>query len=276
MSSAEGVIYKGRRENFPIASRLLPRGYRRHLIRVHGFARLVDDIGDEVAPGDRLRLLDVVEEELDRLYAGLEPRLPAIRDLGETIEDRRIPAEPFKRLIRAGRQDQVVTRYDTFEELLGYCEQAANPIGRITLYVFGAADPARCLLSDRICSALEVIERCQGVGDDYTRGRIYLPRKDLMRYGCTEDDFVAATTPARLRRVVARQAERAARLLDEGTPLVASLVGPARTATAGYVAGGRAALAALARAHHDVLGRTVRPGRARRLALWVRVIATGR
>lgn len=276
MSSAEGVIYKARRETFPVASRLLPRGYRRHLTRVYAFARLVDDIGDEAQPGDRLRLLDVLDEELDRLYAGLEPHLPAIRDLGVTIKDREIPAEPFRKLVRAGRQDQLVSRYDTFDDLQDYCALSANPVGHIVLYVFGATDPARRLLSDKVCSALQLIEHCQDVGEDYTRGRIYLPRKDLMRYGCTEDDFVAATTPARLRRVVARQAERAARMLDEGAPLVASLAGPARTAAAGYVAGGRATLNALARADHDVLGRTVRPGRAGRLAQWLRVLATGR
>lgn len=276
MSSAEGVIYKARRENLTVASRLLPRGYRRHLMRVYAFARLVDDIGDEAQPGDRLRLFDVVDEELDRLYAGLEPRLPVVRDLGVTVQDRRIPAEPFKLLVRAGRQDQIVTRYDTFDELLGHCALSADPIGHIVLHVFGAADPARFLLADKVCSALRVIEHCRDVGEDYTRGRIYLPREDLLRHGCTEDDFVAVTTPARLRRVVARQAGRAARMLGEGTPLVAALTGPARTTAAGYVATGRATLTALARADHDVLGRRVRPPRAGRFALWLRLLATGR
>lgn len=245
-------------------------------MRVYGFARFVDDIGDEAEPGDRLRLLDIVDDELDRLYAGREPRLPAIRELGETIADRRIPAEPFRRLVLAGRQDQAVTRYDTFDELLGYCRLSANPVGHIVLYVFGMAGPRRFALSDRVCSALQVIEHCQDVGEDYTRGRIYLPREDLRRFGCTEDDFVAVSTPERLRRAVALQARRATRMLEEGTPLVASLTGPARTAVAGYVAGGRATVTALARADHDVLGRAVRPRRARLLAGWLRLLATGR
>lgn len=276
VSSAEGVISKARRENFPVASRLLPRGYRRHLMAVYGFARFIDDIGDEAPPEDRLRLLDIVEEDLERLYAGRPARVPAVGALERTVTACSIPVEPFRRLIRAGRRDHAVTRYDSFEELLAYCELSANPIGHIVLYVFGAADPRRRALSDQVCSALQVIEHCQDVGEDYTRGRIYLPGADLRRFGCTEDDFTCATTPPRLRRVIALQVTRATGLLDAGTPLIASLTGPARVAVAGYIAGGRATVTALDKADHDVLGRTVRPRRTRLLATWLRVLATGR
>lgn len=276
MSSAEGVISRARRENFPVAARLLPRGYRRHLMRVYGFARFVDDIGDEAAPEDRLRLLDIVDDELDRLYAGQEPRLPAIRELGRTIADRRIPAEPFRRLVLAGRQDQAVTRYDTFDELLGYCRLSANPVGHIVLHVFGVADPRRFALSDRVCSALQVIEHCQDAGQDYRDGRVYLPGEDLRRFGCAERDLAGPVTPTRLRGVLALQAGRAAELLDRGAPpLMAGLTGWARIAVAGYVAGGRAALAALERGRYDVLARRLRPRRATLPAGWLRVLRGG-
>lgn len=259
-------------ENFPVASRLLPARHRAHLLNVYGYARLVDDIGDEAPPGERAALLDVVERDLDRVYAGGVPELPAMRRLSRTVVDRRIPAEPFRRLIEANRRDQEVTRYTTFDELLDYCTLSADPVGHIVLHVFGAATPERLRLSDRVCTALQIIEHCQDVGEDHRNGRIYLPGDDLRRFGCTEDDLSAAATPTRLRGVVALQAERAARLLDEGAALTPLLRGFARVAVAGYVAGGLAALAALDRDAYDVLGGMSRPRRSRLLVEWTRTL----
>ncbi|GLX01405.1 squalene synthase HpnC [Microtetraspora sp. NBRC 16547] len=266
------VALKARRENFPVASRLLPRGYRHHLLAVYGFARFVDDIGDEPGNGDPLRLLDTVETDLHRLYAGRTPYLPAVRELEETVTAFSIPAEPFHRLVEANRRDQTITRYKTFDELLGYCELSANPVGHIVLHVFGLAAPDRLDLSDRVCTALQIIEHCQDVGEDYARGRIYLPKEDLRRFGCTDADLAAASTPGRLRNVVALQTERAERLLNEGAPLVASVGGLARLAIAGYLAGGHATIAALRQAGYDVLGRAVRPRGTRLMRAWLRIL----
>ncbi|MEV4838683.1 squalene synthase HpnC [Nonomuraea sp. NPDC049486] len=267
---------KAGQENFPVALRMLPVHYRNHLAAVYGFARFVDDLGDEGEPGDRLRLLDDVETDLDRLYGGSGPRLPVVRALTRTVESCAVPAEPFRRLLEANRRDQTVTRYDTFDDLLGYCELSANPVGHIVLHVFASADPPRLAWSDRVCSALQILEHCQDVGEDHARGRIYLPAQDLRRFGCAEADLSSRTTPGRLRRVVALQTVRAAEMLREGRPLVASLSGYARPAVAGYVAGGLATVAALDRAGHDVLGRAVRPRRGRLLAAWLRILTTWR
>nr|WP_221474855.1 squalene synthase HpnC [Sphaerisporangium rubeum] len=263
---------RARRENFPVASRVLPRRYRGHLFAVYAFARHVDDAGDEADPRDRPRLLEEVDADLRRLYAGQVPRHPVVRGLAATVRQCAVPAEPFHRLVEAGRRDQAVTRYETFGDLLGYCALSANPVGRIVLHVFGAAGGERVPLSDRVCSALQVVEHCQDVGEDYRRGRVYLPGEDLRRYGCTDDDLAGAVTPGPLRRVVALQVARAARLLDAGAPLLASLDGFARAAVAGYVAGGRATVAALERSGHDVLGVAVRPRRARLAAAWLRAL----
>ncbi|WP_203968184.1 squalene synthase HpnC [Sphaerisporangium melleum] len=269
----QGVVSKAAGENFPVALRLLPRGRRDHLLAVYAFARYVDDIGDEAEPADRLRLLGDVDADLDRLYAGTTPRLWPVRGLAEVVEACSVPAEPFRRLVEAGRRDQTVTRYGTFDDLLGYCELSANPVGHIVLHVFGAATAQRAALADHVCTALQVIEHCQDVGEDYTRhGRVYLPGADLRRFGCAEDDLARASTPARLRRVVALQVSRALRLLEHGRPLVASLTGQARLAVAGYVAGGLATAAALERAAYDVLGRAVRPRRGRLLAAWLGLV----
>ncbi|MEV7007479.1 squalene synthase HpnC [Streptosporangium sp. NPDC051022] len=267
------ILSKANRENFPVGLRLLPRGYREHLLAVYAFVRFVDDIGDEAERGDRLRLLDLVESDLIRLYGGSAPHLAPTRALGRTVEACSIPAEPFHRIVEANRRDQSVTRYATFDDLLGYCELSANPIGHIVLHLFGAADRRRLLLADHVCSALQVIEHCQDVGEDYARGRVYLPEQDLRRFGCTEDDLAARTASPGLRRVVALQTGRAARLLERGRTLTASLTGHARVAVAGYVAGGQATLSALERAGHDVLGHAVRPRRGRWLAAWLRLLA---
>lgn len=258
-----------------MASRLLPRRHRDHLMAVYGFARSVDDAGDD-EPGDRLRLLADIEADLVRLYDGQAPKLAPIRALARTVRECGIPAEPFHRLVEANRRDQTVTRYETFDDLLGYCELSANPVGHLVLYVFGEVSGPRLALSDRVCSALQVIEHCQDVGEDYRRGRVYLPGEDLRRAGCPLDDLGAAATSPALRRVVALQAARAGRLLAEGQAIVSSLSGFARTAVAGYVAGGHATLAALRGARYDVLARAVRPRRARLLATWARVLMTMR
>ncbi|WP_067799187.1 squalene synthase HpnC [Actinomadura formosensis] len=260
------------RENFPVATRLLPVRHREHLLNVYGYARLVDDIGDEAPPGDRADLLDLVERDLDRVYASTRPELPVMRDLARTIDACRIPAEPFRRLLEANRRDQEVTRYATFDDLVEYCAYSADPVGHIVLHVFGAATPDRFRLSDKVCTALQIIEHCQDVGEDHRNGRVYLPGDDLRRFGCTEDDLTAAATPTRLRGVVALQAGRAGRLLDEGAALTASLRGFARVAVAGYIAGGRSALAALERGAYDVLGSPSRPRKARLLAEWSRTL----
>ncbi|GIH52147.1 squalene synthase HpnC [Microbispora rosea] len=270
--SAADVRDAAHRENFPVASRLLPRAYRRDLMAVYGFARYVDDVGDEGDPAGRPALLDAVEADLGRLYAGGSPRLPAVRALGPLVAGRGVPRTPFLHLVEANRRDQVVRRYDTFAQLLAYCELSANPVGRIVLHVFGVATPERARLSDRICSALQVIEHCQDVGEDHARGRVYLPGEDLRRFGCREADLDAPRTSPRLRRAVALQARRAATLLDEGMPLLETLSGFARTAVAGYIAGGRAALAALERGRHDVLGGAVRARRRAVLSEWMRVL----
>ncbi|MEU6714095.1 squalene synthase HpnC [Nonomuraea sp. NPDC046802] len=267
---------KARRENFPVASRLLPRRHRDHLMAVYGFARSVDDVGDDERPDDRLRLLDEIEADLARLYDGRPARLGPVGALARTVQECSIPAEPFHRLIEANRRDQTVTRYETFDELLGYCELSANPVGHLVLYVFGEVSGPRLALSDRVCSALQVIEHCQDVGEDYRRGRVYLPGEDLRRAGCPISHLAAATTSPRLRKVVALQAARAGTMLGEGETIVAALSGFARTAVSGYVAGGHATLAALRSARYDVLDRAVRPRRVGLLWAWARVLMTMR
>ena len=250
----EALSARSTGENFPVALKILPARYRRHLMAVYRFARFVDDIGDEGEPiraGDRLRALDAVEDDLDRAFAPAastaRPGLPVVRDVARTAAECAIPAEPFRMLIQANRQDQSVSRYATFDELLGYCRLSANPVGRIVLHIFGAATPERERLSDLVCTALQLAEHWQDVAEDFAAGRIYLPREDMDAFGCAESDLASrAGTPPRVRSLMRFQTERAGRILDEGAALTGTLRGWARLAVAGYVAGGRAALAAIA------------------------------
>jgi squalene synthase HpnC len=245
-------------ENFPVALRLLPTSRRKYLMAVYGFARTTDDIGDRAPPEQRIPLLDELEGDLRRLYAprgadGGGPEIRVVRALGPAVADCGIPIQPFLDLIRANRQDQVIGRYQTFEDLLDYCRLSANPVGRIVLHVFGCFSERRGELSDSICTALQLAEHWQDVAEDFRADRIYLPAQDMKEFGCTEGDLSLGSTPPQVRALVAFETRRAAAMLDAGAPLIATLRGAARLAVAGYVAGGRAALAAIAAAGHDVL-----------------------
>jgi squalene synthase HpnC len=274
---------KAAAENFPVSLRLLPRRYRGHLMAVYNFARTVDDVGDEAPPDERLMLLDELDGDLSRLYAaqpesgpGSQPRYPAVQGLAEVVTECAVPAQCFRDLIDANRQDQVVTRYGTFEELLGYCALSANPVGRIVLYVFGCSTPERAELSDAICSGLQIVEHLQDVAEDLRSDRIYLPATDMRTYGCTELDLANEVAPAQLRRLIAFEVARAAALINSGAPLVSQLRGAARIAVAGYIAGGRAALAAIAAAHYDVLAATPKPTKSRTFRELGAVLVRGR
>jgi squalene synthase HpnC len=267
-------------ENFPVALRVLPGRYRQHLAAVYGFARSADDMGDEAPPEQRLALLDELAADIGRLYSGWAgeggPRLGVIRALAPAVAQCGIPAQPFLDLIQANRQDQEVSRYQTFADLLAYCRLSANPVGRIVLYVFGAATPEREALSDQVCTALQLAEHWQDVAEDLRAGRIYLPAEDMARFGCTEADLAAPTAGRAVRALMEFQTARARALLDAGAPLVSTLSGAARVAVAGYVAGGRAALAAIAGSDYDVLAATRRPRKHRVVTELVRAYATGR
>ncbi len=259
------------RENFPVALRVLPGRYRRHLLAIYAYARQIDDIGDEPLPDttDRIAALDDIEAELRALYAGREATHPVVRALAPTIAECRLPLDALVRLIEANRVDQRVTRYATFDQLVEYCTLSANPVGELVLHVFGQVGSARVALSDRICTALQLVEHLQDVAEDHRRGRIYLPAEDMDRFAVTEADLARPTAGRPLRDLIEFEAERARAWLDAGAPLVAALHGWARLAVSGYLAGGRATLDALAAADHDPLPATVRPERRRILRRWL-------
>ncbi|MGH2912369.1 MAG: squalene/phytoene synthase family protein [Solirubrobacteraceae bacterium] len=241
--SASAVMKRIGGENFRVAGRVLKREHREGLLAIYGFARLTDEIGDEIK-GDRLAALDWLEGELDRAYAG-QARHPLLCDLQGVLAKRPLPREPFVRLIEANRLDQRVGSYQTWEQLERYCELSANPVGELVLGVFGLATRERIALSDRVCTALQLIEHLQDLGEDMARGRNYLPERDRVRFASSQEG---------LYETVAFETRRARELLSVGISLVASVPGRAKLAVAGFVAGGEAAIGEIERARYEVLG----------------------
>ena len=250
-------------ENFPVVSVLAPRLARRHLRAVYGFARLVDNLGDEAA-GDRDALLDELERELEG-----RPRTEIMRRLHATIADRALPLEPFRRLIEANRIDQVRRRYETWEDVREYCTYSADPVGRLVLGIYGRdGDPELLAMSDAVCTGLQLVNFLQDPPRDLSLGRVYLPQEDLRRFGVADRDLAGPLTPA-IADLLRFQGERARGLLEQGLPLREALGGRAGLSVALYARGGLAALAALERARWDVFSGRPAPTRAAfaRLAL---------
>lgn len=266
-------------ENFPVALRVLPRAVRGDLARVYTFARFVDDVGDDTSgmtsgPEQRLQLLDLIAERIERLpgTSVVPAELAPVAGLAPLVRERRVPVQPFLDLIEANRVDQRVASYATFDDLLDYCRLSAAPVGRIVLHVADAASARNVTDSDSVCAALQVLEHCQDVGEDARRGRIYLPATELADAGIDREQLTAAHTPPALRGVVATQVQRSRQMLRSGAPLVRHLSGWARFAVAGYVAGGVATADALDTARHDVLTRDIRPSRLRTAGIALRLI----
>jgi squalene synthase HpnC len=261
-SVADGVRDQAAAENFPVALRLLPRRYRGHLLRFYDYARFVDDMGDEAA-GDRRAGLGEIAADIAALYAGRVVTLPIVAALGPTVREKAIPAEPFLKLVSANLLDQDKSAYTDYADLVAYCTLSADPVGRVVLYVFGAVTTDNLRDSDAVCTALQVLEHCQDVAEDFGLGRVYLPADDLVVAGVERVQLARSqSTPPAVRRVVATQVGRAeAALLASGPPLVRRLRGWARVAVAGYVAGGLATVDALRSADYDVLAHDVKPSK---------------
>jgi squalene synthase HpnC len=253
--AAERIDARAAGENFPVASFLAPRWARPHLRAIYGFARLVDNLGDEAA-GDRGALLDELEREL----AG-PPRTDLMRRLHETIAARALPREPFARLIEANRIDQAKKRYETWDEVKEYCSYSADPVGRLVLAVYGRAEePELVVLSDSICTGLQLVNFLQDPPRDLALGRVYLPQESLRRFNVRDEDLAGPLTE-RVAALLEFESLRAMTLLEAGLPLARLLGGRPGMSVALYARGGLAALDMLRRAGWDVFSQRPAPTR---------------
>ena len=257
-------------ENFSVATFFLPKGLRQHFFNVYAYCRISDDLGDEVGdPATSLQLLDQWQSELDACYSG-EPRHPVFVALAETVRKFEIPKHEFSDLLTAFRQDQTVTRYPTFNDLLGYCRNSANPVGHLVLYVCGYRDSERQQLSDYTCTALQLANFWQDVSVDYAKGRIYLSLEDLRRFGVSEDEIRRENNTPQFREMMRFEVERAREWFRQGLPLAGKVNRDLAIDIELFSRGGLEILNAIESQNYAVLGRRPVISKPRKLVLVAR------
>ncbi len=242
-------------ENFSVASTLLPRRLIRHFHNIYAYCRWADDLADETGGGDRaLDLLRWWRAELNHCYEGT-PRHPVMVALRETVRRYDIPREPFLDLLVAFEQDQRVQRYDTFAQLLGYCRNSANPVGRLVLYLCESFDEERAALSDHVCTALQLTNFWQDVARDFAIGRVYLPAEDRRRFGYGDEDLEAQCFTPAFVEMLRFEVDRTRGLFQRGLPLVERMPGILKVDIDLFLRGGLAILRKIEEIGYDVWAR---------------------
>jgi squalene synthase HpnC len=257
-------------ENFSVATWFLPKHLRQDFLNVYAYCRISDDLGDEVGDATTaLALLDEWQTELDACYAG-KPRHPVFVALAETVRKFEIPKHEFSDLLIAFRQDQTVTRFETFDDVLGYCHYSANPVGHLVLYLCGYHDAGRQQLSDYTCTALQLANFWQDVSVDYGKGRIYLPLEDLRRYSVSEEDLAQNRNTPAFCEMMKFEVARAREWFERGLPLVKSVNKELAVDLELFSRGGQEILNAIERQNYAVLGQRPVISKTRKLALVAR------
>jgi squalene synthase HpnC len=260
-------------ENFSVATWFLPAKLRQHFYNVYAYCRISDDLGDEVGnPQQSLELLGEWEGELNACYASA-PRHPVFVALAETVQQFGIPKHEFSDLLIAFRQDQTVTRFETFNDVLGYCHYSANPVGHLVLYLCGYSDADRQQLSDFTCTALQLANFWQDVAVDYGKGRIYLPLEDMRRHGVCEEDIAQRRATPQFVALMKFEVERARKWFERGFPLVKNVSKELAIDIELFSRGGQEILNAIERQGFDVLKARPVISKPRKLLLVARAVA---
>ena len=254
-------------ENFSVASWFLPRHLRQHFFNVYSYCRISDDLGDEVGDTEAsLELLDQWQSELDVCYDG-SPKHPVFVALAETVRRFEIPKHEFSDLLIAFRQDQTITRFETFDDVLAYCHYSANPVGHLVLYLCGYRDAERQQLSDFTCTALQLANFWQDVSVDYDKGRIYLPLEDLRRFDVTEEQIAKNQNTSAFCSMMKFEVERARDWFHRGLPLVGKVDRELAIDLDLFSRGGLEILNAIEKQGYAVLGNRPAISKSRKLAL---------
>lgn len=216
-------IAKNHYENFPVASLLIPKEKRKYIYSIYAFARAADDFADEpdIEGGKekRLALLDEWNAKLKDCY-NEKAYDPIFIALASTVKDCKIPIEPLENLLKAFRQDVVKSRYENFKEVLDYCTNSANPVGRLILMVFGKHDEEMFKYSDKICTALQLTNFWQDVNIDLIKGRVYIPLEDLIKFGYSDNELLSLTYNHEFKNLMKFQVERTELFFEEGKELM--------------------------------------------------------
>ena len=260
-------------ENFHVASWFLPEPLRPHFHSIYAYCRISDDLGDEVGSTEvALALLDLWGRELDACYEGRATH-PVFVALAETIRACSIPKEPFADLLTAFRQDQTVTRYQTMQDVLGYCRYSANPVGRLVLYACNEVSEENFRLSDATCSALQLANFWQDVSVDILKGRIYIPLDDMARYGVSEAEIAGNVATAEFRALLKHEVGYARSLFLEGLPLIGRVNRDLALDLDLFSRGGLEILRAIELCDYDVLSARPAISKRTKLALAFRAVS---
>ncbi len=248
-------LARGHYENFSVAGRIFPKYLRQHVCNVYAYCRWADDLADETGNRQQsISLLNWWGGQLHECYRGKTTH-PVFVALADTIKEFEIPIEPFVDLLVAFRQDQQVARYETVNQLLDYCRYSANPVGNLVLYLGKCHSGRRALLSDAICTGLQLANFWQDVASDWDRGRVYIPQVDCRRFGYDESMFARRECNEAFRLLLESEVERADGLLRRGLPLVEDMPPELRLPVALFVQGGLAILEEIRRGGYDVWSR---------------------
>ncbi len=243
-------------ENFPVASLLVPREKRPFVCAIYSFARIADDYADEpgLTPAERIDSLTEWEEQLVDVYRG-HTHHPVFIALRETIDRFEIPVELFQNLLCAFRSDVTTHRYGTFDELLGYCENSANPIGRLMLLLFNYRGEATMELSDSICTALQLTNFWQDVSVDLKKDRVYIPLEDIREFGYSEEELLQRNAQPAFKDLMCYQVDRTREMFIEGKPLLTEVGSDLRMELRLTWKGGMRILRKIEEADYNVLAR---------------------
>jgi phytoene synthase len=250
-------------ENFPVASWLLPGRMRPHVAAIYAFARLADDIADEgpQSPSERLADLDRWDARLDAAICGEpqtgKPHAEVFIALRESIRVCRLPVPLLHDLVSAFRQDVIVSRYATWEDLLDYCRRSANPVGRLVLRVAGYERRDLEAASDDVCTALQLTNFWQDLEIDWMKGRIYLPESLRRSAGAREEDLSSRRVTPEWRAALMEATRRTRELFRAGRPVCDGVHGRLRWELRATWLGGTRILDKLEGANFDVF--TKRP-----------------
>jgi squalene synthase HpnC len=244
-------------ENFIVASIFLPKNLRQPFYNIYAYCRHADDLADEsLSPEVATRELLSWREQLHACAAG-QAEHPIFVALRDTMEQFKLDIAPFDNLLSAFLLDQTKVRYASFDELRQYCQNSADPVGRIILRLADADTPENCRLSDLVCTGLQLANHWQDVARDHQSGRIYLPRDDAHTFGVDLESLAAAGHRTAVRELIRFECERAKAMLCEGKALASSVPRWLANDVRLFVHGGLATLDAIAKIDYDVL--RVRP-----------------
>ncbi len=205
-------------ENFPVVSLFLPKELRKHVAVIYKYARTADDFADEekYSNEDRLLLLDNYQNDFELAIKGIYKN-NFWRALDNTIKERNLSTNLFINLIKAFKQDLKVKRYNTFNDILLYCKNSANPVGRLILELNNIRDEEANYYSDEICSALQLTNFYQDVSIDLTRDRVYFPLDEFSNY--STDKLFSKVYDNDYKQLMKKQIDRSRKMFENGRNL---------------------------------------------------------